>query len=402
MKSIAEISEEDKRQVERDLRYRIFSDQEMARRTTRMQEELRANNLDAMLLTDEVNVLYFAGMAVPSFATRTRPIIVVVPVDNPPILICSRSQSSNARSASWIQSIAIFEKFEEDAIDTAAEVLSQFVPDNGQIGCEIGKEQRLGLSFHGFQRLTKRLKTREFVDGSAALWSVRIIKGSEEIVFMKESGRINELAMAAAISAAGSGVSEMSVRNAWAIELARHGVDRPGYLAIHSGANNYRRISSSGTERILQSGDLLWMDGGPIFRGYWSDITRMVSIGKARPADKQRYAFACDTVQALVDSAKPGITAGDIARHGQKLFASKGRLMGGASRIGHGIGIELTEPPSIIDGDETVLVEGMTLSIETGLADWDGYFLMETNLVITNSGSDVLSSPASTTLPETI
>jgi Xaa-Pro aminopeptidase len=76
--------------------------------------------------------------------------------------------------------------------------------------------------------------------------------------------------------------------------------------------------------------------------------------------------------------------------------------MGGASRIGHGIGIELTEPPSIIDGDETVLVEGMTLSIETGLADWDGYFLMETNLVITNSGSDVLSSPASTTLPETI
>lgn len=402
MKNTTEISEQYKQQIERDLGVRIFSDKEMSRRTTRMQEELRANNLDAMLLTDEVNVLYFVGMAVPSFATRTRPIMVIIPAEHPPILICSRSQSANARSASWIQNIVSFEKFEEDAIDTAYEILSEVVPNNGRIGCEIGKEQRLGLSFQGFQQLTKTLKTREFIDGSSALWSVRIIKGPEEIVFMKESGRINELAMAAAVSAAGSGVTEMSVRNAWAVELARHGVDRPGYLAIHSGPNNYRRISSSGTERLLQSGDLLWMDGGPVLHGYWSDITRMVSIGKARPIDKERYAFAWDTVQTLVNSAKPGITAGDIARHGQRLFASIGRPMGGASRIGHGIGIELTEPPSIVDGDETVLVEGMTLSIETGLADWDGYFLMETNLVITATGSDVLSSPAPTTLPEAL
>jgi Xaa-Pro aminopeptidase len=142
------------------------------------------------------------------------------------------------------------------------------------------------------------------------------------------------------------------------------------------------------------------MDGGPVYKGYWSDVTRMISVGPASPADKFRYSFAWETVKTLVDMVKPGVTAGDIARKSARIFAKINRPMGGASRIGHGIGLELTEPPSLNSSDETVLVPGMTISIETGLADWDGYFLMEMNLVITESGRELLSPPAPETLPE--
>jgi Xaa-Pro aminopeptidase len=150
------------------------------------------------------------------------------------------------------------------------------------------------------------------------------------------------------------------------------GADRPGYLAIHSGPGSYRRVSGNATNRRFVPGDLVWMDGGPILDGYWSDITRMAAIGTRRPEDASRYAFAWNAVQELISDVAPGITAGDIARRGSAYFARHGHPMGGASRIGHGIGVELTEPPSIVDGDETELVEGMTLSVETGIAAWDG------------------------------
>lgn len=397
-----DLTEEQKQQQERDRHIRRFSNAEMSRRIEALRQEMSANNLDSMIFTDEVNVVYFTGMLVPSFMTRTRPLVVIVPLTAEPILICSRSQSANARAASAITRIDSFERFEDDAVDVIAQVINDVVPRGGRVGCETGKEQRLGLSIQGFHTLSKAVPERNLVDGSAALWPVRQIKSSEEITLMKEAGRMNDLAMARAVQAARSGTTEQAVRDAWALELARHGADRPGYLAIHSGPGNYRRISSSATDRVIEHGDLVWMDGGPVYRGYWSDVTRMVSVGPARQSDKARYSFAWETVSTLVNAVRPGLTSGDIARMSAEIFARVGRPMGGASRIGHGIGLELTEPPSIVNGDETVLTPGMAISIETGLADWDGYFLMETNLVVTDSGRDLLSPPAPETLPEVL
>lgn len=397
-----ELTEDQKQHCERERRVRRFSDTEMSRRIEELRREMSAHNLDAMVFTDEVNVVYATGMLVPSFATRTRPIIVVLPLTGEPVLVCSRSQSANARSASAVATIAPFERFEDDAIDVVAGILNDVVPRGGRVGCETGKEQRLGLSIHGFHALANSVLERHLVDGSPALWPVRLIKSAEEIAYMKTAGAMNDVAMTEAIAKTRRGVTEQMVRDAWALELARHGADKPGYLAIHSGPDNYRRISSVATNRVLEDGDLLWMDGGPVFRGYWSDVTRMVSVGPARQADKSRYSFAWEAVNTLVDAVKPGLTAGDIARMSAAIFSRIGRPMGGASRIGHGIGLELTEPPSIVDGDETVLRPGMTISIETGLADWDGYFLMETNLVVTESGRDLLSPPAPQSLPEAL
>ena len=93
------------------------------------------------------------------------------------------------------------------------------------------------------------------------------------------------------------------------------------------------------------------------------------------------------------------MSAGDLATAASRICASVGVAMAGPARIGHGIGLEVTEPPSVRVGDETILEPGMTLAIETGVADWDGYFVLEDNVVIGTKGAELLAPRASHMLP---
>lgn len=394
-----EPTEAERQEAERALAVRLFDDSEIEARIERTRAHLEQQGLDALLVSDAPNVFYFTAMETPSFATRARPLLVLVPVDGPPVLICSRSQAANARAASAIAHIAPFEGFEPEAIGVLVDELHSRGLGAARIGCEIGPEQRLGITLGGFERLRASLPDAEIRDGSPAIWATRAVKSPAEVDLMRAAGAINAGAFEAALAAAGPGVSERAVYAAWAAAACDLGADRPGYFAVHSGPGSYRRVSSSATDRALRPGDLLWMDGGVVHRGYWSDVTRMIAIGEPRPEDVEDYAFAHAVVAELIATVRAGHSAGDVARHAARLFAAAGLPMGSSSRNGHGLGIELTEPPSIVDGDETELRPGMTISVETGVARWGGYFMLEDNFVVGDNGAELLSIPAPETLP---
>ena len=81
------------------------------------------------------------------------------------------------------------------------------------------------------------------------------------------------------------------------------------------------------------------------------------------------------------------------------LFAERGVQIANASRVGHGIGTSITEPPSLIRGDTTPLVSRTALAIEPALRTAEGYFVVEENLVITDAGHEFLSVPCEPELP---
>jgi Xaa-Pro aminopeptidase len=217
---------------------------------------------------------------------------------------------------------------------------------------------------------------------------------------LARAGEANAAALEHAVRAAVPGATEKDLRNSWAAHLTAAGAELPGYFAVHSGAGSYRRVSGTATDRALQDGDLVWMDAGAVMDGYWSDLTRIVAVGKPTPQAIADYAFSRRVVDELVAMARPGVATADLAAVALERFREAGLPANAISRFGHGIGRELTEPPSLAASDGAKLAPGMTVAVETGVSRWTGYFVLEDNLAVTEDGAQLLAPRAASDLPQ--
>src|SRR5207249_7003212 len=136
-----------------------------------------------------------------------------------------------------------------------------------------------------------------------------------------------------------------------------------------------------------------------VSRGYWADYVRMAAVGQPTADQRRRYQAVFRASRAVLAAVRPGVPVAALARLCAEQLASAGEALGSASRIGHGIGLNLTEPPSLNESDPTVLEPGMALAIEPTIVAADGRFVVEENLIVTEAGLELLSEPASPELP---
>jgi len=168
------------------------------------------------------------------------------------------------------------------------------------------------------------------------------------------------------------------------------------FLAITSGSGNYDLVTKRPENRPLVSGDLVWMDAGCTVNGYWSDYSRAGIVGP--PSDEQRCAQ--DAIHRITNQAvamvRPGVRASWIWQFCLKelealFFPITSSITQLAARVGHGLGLDMTEPPHLGPHDQTLLQEGMVITIEPGVATTYGTFHVEENVLITKDGAELLS-----------
>ncbi|MGI9355328.1 MAG: M24 family metallopeptidase, partial [Rhizobiaceae bacterium] len=136
------------------------------------------------------------------------------------------------------------------------------------------------------------------------------------------------------------------------------------------------------------------LDTGVVWDGYFCDFDRNYAIGPATPAVADAHARLIDATQAAFDAARPGKTTADLF-HSMDAVLTGGTSDTEPGRLGHGLGMQLTEWPSILPQDQTVLEEGMVLTLEPGIAlEHDKIMVHEENIVIAQTGAEFLSSPA--------
>jgi Xaa-Pro aminopeptidase len=144
----------------------------------------------------------------------------------------------------------------------------------------------------------------------------------------------------------------------------------------------------------LAQGDVLMLDTGAVFDGYFCDYDRNFAIGPPSTAARDAHARLIDAVNAAADIARPGTTAAELF-HAMDKVVTGGAGGSDAGRLGHGLGMQLTEGMSLIAADPTVLAAGMVLTLEPGIDTVDGRIMVhEENIVITPDGCRFLSPRA--------
>ncbi len=375
---------------------RGFPESEFAERTRRAQILMAEVGLNAVLLTTEPEVRYYTGFLTRFWESPTRPWFVVLPASGKPITVIP-SIGAHLMWQSWIDDIRTWPApdYDDDGVSLLAETLREVVPHGGKVGLADGMESHAHLPLASLRELETRLDGRAIVGDAAITRRLRLIKSEREITKIAEAVKIGAEAFDRMPEIAQPGVPLSRIFRDFQRLCLEEGADWVPYLAGAADQGGYGDVISPATDEPLQSGDVLMLDTGLVWDGYFCDFDRNFSIGPSSPELASAHARLIDATKAAFEIAKPGARICDLY-HAMIGIADPEGAAGDAGRLGHGLGMQLTEWPSIIAADRTEIVPGMVLTLEPSVAVGPGRLMVhEENIVIRHSGADYLTRPQS-------
>jgi Xaa-Pro aminopeptidase len=291
-----------------------------------------------------------------------------------------------------VQDVRLYHHLIEGHLPLIQSVFDDLALVDGRIGAELGFEQRLGLSYTDFQTIRQELPNVTFMDASHLFWKLRMVKSLAEIQLVRKACQITSKAFQVCFESIATGMTEREVGDIYRTSIIKLGGTHP-WCFISSGPYNYDVISGAPTSRQLHKGNILWIDGGCKYLGYNSDFCRIAAIGKPSVKQQTMYSTTLQLTDLCIMAVKPGVKASDIANICALELKRQGlELTFRAGRLGHGIGLMLTEPPHIAEYDSTVLEPGMIITIEPGFVTDYGVFQAEENVLVTPDGFEILST----------
>ncbi len=339
-----------------------------------MKDELIKRGLDAFLAIQNTRYL----------ADTTAAKAVIVPTDEPPLLICSRLEFDQAKRESWIRDVRAFSSWKAPL--RRGERVSFCKPWQLIDNCmqELGA-QAVGYDHVGreFMRKLRAAYTANYHELPELILELRKIKSREEVSLLRKSAKIATIGMRCAAEAIAVGRTELEVAAEVEHEMRVAGSEGTSFPTIVASGRNSWLPHASVTGKSFRRRELVVVDLGAIYKGYASDMTRTFTLS---PTKKQltliklvRQAqnaainrVRSDVETSYVDKAARGI----ISRAGYAKFSPHG--------IGHGVGMEIHEPPSLAPNSKDILREGMIITVEPGVyvpdvggARWEDMLLVK-------------------------
>ena len=377
-----------------------FSEADYQDRTRKTQALMAESGVSVLLLTNEPDVRYFSGYLTRFWESPTRPWFLLVPASGKPVAVIP-GIGAELMATTWIDDIRTWPapRPEDDGIDLLAEALRELAGPSGRIGIPMGHETSLRMPLADFEWVRAAVAPRQIVDATAILRRVQMVKSPAEIALIGEICGIADRAFDRIAKTARAGMPLSEVFRQFQIDLLSEGADWVPYVAGGAGQGGYADVISPASARPLQDGDLLMLDTGAVLEGYFCDFDRNWAIGAASNEQRAAHVALCAATEAGFAAARPGNTAADVFHAMQSVIAKSGDA-GAGGRLGHGLGMRLTEPPSLIASDDTVLEPGMVLTLEPGLQLGAGRIMVhEEDIVIEEAGARWLTRRVLPELP---
>ena len=380
---------------------RGFPASEFADRLRRAQEHLAAAGLDALLVTLPEQIRYFTGFHTELMTSPTRPWYVIVPTDGDRPIAVIPEAGASGMATTWVEDIRSWPapRPDDDGVTLLADTLRATAKRSGRVGAELGRELHMRMPYLELQRVCS-LSGIDLSDGTAVIRHCRHVKSDLEIDKIRYACRVASASYEMVPALYASGDSERSLVRKYRIDVIERGADNSPFVVASSGPAGYSTITMGPTDRILQNGDVVIIDTGTTYDGYFCDFDRNWSVGPPSDEVKRAHEAVWRATEAGIAAAQPGVPCAQVWLAMDSILRSAGSIGNTAGRIGHGLGLQLTEPPSLLADDYTVLQVGTVITIEPGMEFAPGRMMVhEENIAIREGGPEVLTIRAPQELP---
>lgn len=344
----------------------------------RLDSFVQSLEVDAACITSPANLFYLTGWRV---SAMERFLALVAGPSLPPTLIVPGLEYENAlRSTTGIEVHGW-----RDGEDPHALFGSILARATGSAQLRLGIEKP-SVPVAVYEQMMAAVPGALFSDVAPRLSEMRQFKDSTEVQALAEAAAIADRAARAGLDTLAPGLVEADVADVMEGILRGSSRDPVFPTLVQSGPNGAFPHGATG-DRVLQPGDLVVMDMGGQHRGYWSDITRTGPVGQVDDRSRQVFSAVLSAQEYAVQAVRPGVRARDVDAAARGYLDGIGLAGYFVHRTGHGIGIEIHEPPYIGPTDDLELVEGMAFSIEPGvyIPGWGGVRI-EDIVVVTAGG----------------
>ena len=333
---------------------------------------------DGFLVTNEMNLLYFTGT--PGAAC---------------LLIPQRGENTvYVYGVNYEQAKAEAKNFKVELLNRGENIAEKLAP---QFKASRIKELATdGISYDMYRLLAKGLRGKAKLKVQSGLvWELRKVKEEKELELMRKAGELTSLGMKVAYETVRLGLTEIEV--AGEIEYAMRKKGGYGVAFETIVASGLRSAYPHGgcANRKIHKGDLVVVDMGALYEYYRSDITRTVVAGKASEKQKKLYNVVKEAQEKAYRAIKPRAKGKDVDQVARKVIEDAGYGSNFNHGLGHGVGLEVHEPPGLAPNSKDKLVIGNVVTDEPGIyfPGFGGFRIEDTVLVQNGKGEKLTKGP---------
>lgn len=355
----------------------------MTTRMARLREVMASHEADAVLVSHSTNRRYYSGFPDQDHAPNESSGVLLVTTDRATLY-------TSPTNLSWAQS----------GVPNGVEAVAWGRPWQPFIGerlRELGVSKVLfedrALTVADYKRIGDAAGDVELMPAENTIHLIRAVKDEDELASIAAAARVTDAALAAATADLQPGTTEREL--VWRIGEAMRalGADGAGFETIVATGPHGARPHHEPSNRPIQAGEPIVIDMGAAVNGYSADLTRTLFLGAPTPDYTTRYTILLAAQEEALRRIRPGMTGKEADAIAREALVREGLGELIVHGLGHGVGLNVHEYPSLSDTSEDVLLPGHVITIEPGLyeEEWGG-IRIEDLCVVTETGLDVLSA----------
>ena len=354
----------------------------------RVAAAVKSAGLDALILLPGPNLYYALGI---DQMLRKRPLIYAVFADGsvaaslPGLEVPDfRTRYSEAEVVSWTDA---------EGPQRAAKQLMAIIRGRSNTNAPRLAAEHFTMRLFESGLLLNGAGELDFEPAEGILDPLRMIKDQEDIEAMRQACQIAEEALERVMNRFRLKMTEREIANELKIEMLRLGTEAlPKEPIVSSGARSAFPHTKT-SDRPICKGDVVMIDTGARCQGYCSDITRTFFVGRAPDKFKEIYRLELEVSSRVQNEIRPGVTLSQLDELAHRFVDLAGYGQYFPHRVGHGLGIEGHESPSVVTGNSMVAAPGLTFTVEPGIyLPGFGGVRVEENVAVSQNGIDVLTA----------